>query len=337
MKLTEYDHVPPGLLDLPANRLSELLPGPALIHLPGRRTQPVFVSVLLHGNEDTGWLAARAILARYAAGGLPRALSLFIGNVAAARLGLRRLDGQPDFNRVWPGSDADQCPEAGLMRDVVAAMRARGVFASLDIHNNTGLNPHYACVNRLDQRFLHLATLFSRIVVYFVQPRGVQSAAFADLCPAVTVECGKPGTPGSVEHAAAFIEAALHLADFPAHSIRPHDIDLFHTVATVKVPDGARIGFGDGDADITFIADLDHYNFRELERGSHWGRIRPGSAARLVVTDEDGRDISAATFAYRDEAITLERPLMPAMLTRDERVIRQDCLCYLMERLPAPQ
>jgi hypothetical protein len=28
--------------------------------------------------------------------------------------------------------------------------------------------------------------------------------------------------------------------------------------------------------------------------------------------------------------------VMPAMLTRDERVIRQDCLCYLMERLPYP-
>jgi hypothetical protein len=25
---------------------------------------------------------------------------------------------------------------------------------------------------------------------------------------------------------------------------------------------------------------------------------------------------------------------MPAMLTRDVRVIRQDCLCYFMERYP---
>jgi succinylglutamate desuccinylase len=27
------------------------------------------------------------------------------------------------------------------------------------------------------------------------------------------------------------------------------------------------------------------------------------------------------------------RPTMPSMLTLDERVIKQDCLCYLMERL----
>ncbi len=149
--LTQYDALPPGLLDLPAARLGEVLPGPALIHLPGRRTPPLFVSVLLHGNEDTGWLAAQSVLKKYATAELPRALSLFIGNVEAARSGLRRLDGQPDYNRVWPGSEEAHPAELAMMRQVVDVMRARGVFASIDIHNNTGLNPHYACVNRLDQ------------------------------------------------------------------------------------------------------------------------------------------------------------------------------------------
>ena len=334
--LTQFDALPDGLLDRPAARLHEVLPGPALIHLPGRRSPPLFVSVLLHGNEDTGWLATQSVLRKFAGAELPRALSLFIGNVEAARSGLRRLDGQPDYNRVWPGSDEPDAAESAIMRQVVDAMRARGVFASLDIHNNTGLNPHYACINRLDQDFLHLATLFSRIVVYFIRPRGVQSAAFAELCPAVTVECGKPGTPGSVEHAAAFIEASLHLSAFPAHPVAPHDADLFHTVATVKVPDDASFGFGTPDADIDFVPELDHYNFRELAPGEVLGAIRPGSAARLQALDEHGADIGHRLFDYREGAITLAQPLMPAMLTRDERVIRQDCLCYLMERLQMP-
>ena len=223
-----------------------------------------------------------------------------------------------------------------MMQQVVDAMRARGVFASLDIHNNTGLNPHYACVNRLEPNFLHLATLFSRIVVYFIRPRGVQSAAFAQLCPAVTVECGKPGTPGSVEHAAAFIEACLHLSEFPAHPVAPHDVDLFHTVATVKVPEAVSFGFDAPDADIDFVSELDHYNFRELARGDLLGRVRPGSPARLQALDESGEDIGERLFDYSQGGITLKKPLMPAMLTRDERVIRQDCLCYLMERIGMP-
>lgn len=332
--LTEYEILPPGLLDLPAARLHEVLPGPALIHLPGRRTPPLFVSVLLHGNEDTGWLAAQAVLRKFAGLDLPRALSLYIGNVDAARAGLRRLDGQPDYNRVWPGGEETHPAEQAMTQRVVDAMRARGVFASLDIHNNTGLNPHYACVNRLEPHFLHLATLFSRIVVYFVSPRGVQSAAFGELCPAVTVECGKPGAPGSVEHAAGFIEACLHLAEFPAHAVAAHDIDLFHTVATVKVPGAVRFGFGVADADIDFVPELDHYNFRELGAGDLLGRVLPGTSAALQVLDEQGADVGARMFDYRDGRITLKKKLMPAMLTRDERVIRQDCLCYLMERIP---
>jgi len=76
-----------------------------VVFLSGRRTPPLFVSVLLHGNEDTGWLAARSVLKKFAAAELPRALSLFIGNVEAAGSGPRRLDGQPEYNRVLPGSE----------------------------------------------------------------------------------------------------------------------------------------------------------------------------------------------------------------------------------------
>ncbi|MFO7542410.1 MAG: M14 family metallopeptidase [Thiobacillus sp.] len=334
--LSEYNTLPQGLLDLPASRLGKVLPGPALIHLPGRRTPPLFVSVLLHGNEDAGWMAVQSVLKQYGATELPRALSLFVGNIAAARSGQRRLDGQPDYNRVWPGGEDPPTAESAMMQQVVDAMRTRGVFASIDIHNNTGLNPHYACVNRLDQDFLQLATLFSRIVVYFIRPRGVQSAAFADLCPSVTVECGKPGTPGSAEHAATYIEACLHLSDFPVHPVAPHDIDLFHTVATVKVPEQTSFGFNAPEADIDFVPELDHFNFRELQRSNLLGRVRPDSPARLQAWNEAGEDIGARLFDYQQGEITLRQPLMPAMLTRDARVIRQDCLCYLMERIRTP-
>lgn len=334
--LTVYDQLPAGLLELGPERLHEILPGPTLIHLPGRRPAPLFVSVLLHGNESSGWLAAREVLRKSLDNGLPRALSLFIGNVAAARHGLRVLEGQPDYNRIWPGGDVSARPEYAMARRVVEEMRARGVFASIDIHNNTGLNPHYACVNRLEQHYLHLATLFSRTVVYFIRPRGVQSAAFAELCPAVTVECGKPGTPGSVDHAAAFMEACLHLSEFPEHPVAPHDIDLFHTVATIKVPDAVSFGFDAPDADIDFVPELDHFNFRELAHDDVWGRVREGSPARLQALDERGEDIGEHLFDHHQNGITLRRRLMPAMLTRDTRVIRQDCLCYLMERIPYP-
>jgi hypothetical protein len=190
-------------------------------------------------------------------------------------------------------------------------------------------------VNRLDPPFLQLATLFSRTVIYFLRPRGVQSLAFAELCPAVTVECGKAGNPHNTEHALEYIEACLHLAEFRQHAVSPHDIDLYHTVATIKVSDAVDFGFDAADQPLSLMGDLDRFNFRDLAPGTVWGRQPAGTPLALVATDENGNDVSARYFQLdADGCIRLGAPATPSMLTLDCRVIRQDCLCYLMERLP---
>lgn len=324
------DTLPDGLLDCDAGQLHTLLAGPTLIHLPGRREQPLFVSVLLHGNEDTGWEAIRSLLRDYQQKELPRALSLFIGNVSAARQGMRRLPGQQDYNRVWlPGDSA----EHAMMQEIVNEMRSRDVFASIDIHNNTGLNPHYACVNQLDPCFFRLALLFSRTVLYFTRPEGVQSSAFASLCPAVTVECGQPGVAHGTEHARQFIEDALHLAGFETRPVPGHDLDLFHTVAIVRIHEAASFSYSRDDVDLRLLEDIDHMNFRELEKGTHFGRLAHDTLDCLSVQDEQGRDVRSRFFVAEEGELRTAIALMPSMLTLDETVIRQDCLCYLMERL----
>jgi len=333
--LSELEALPDGFLDVEPEELHRLLPGPSLIHLAGERPRPLFVSIMLHGNEDAGLGAVQRLLRRFATRPLPRAMSLFVGNVAAARFGLRRLDGQPDYNRVWPGGEAPPSPESEMMARVLETMRARDVFASVDVHNNTGVNPHYACVNRLHHASLHLAALFGRTVVYFIRPRGVQSMAFAELCPAVTLECGKAGEPLGEEHAAEFLEACLRLSEFPAHPVAPHDIDLFHTVAVVKVPDGQPFAFGCETGPLCFPGDLDHMNFRELEADTPLARVE-GESIPLTAEDEWGRSVVERYFRLENGWLILTRPVMPSMLTLDERVVRQDCLCYLMERLEVP-
>lgn len=331
--LQEIEHLPEWLLQVEADHLAEVLDGPTLMHLPGLRPEPLFVSVLMHGNETVGWEAVRRLLARYEGGQqLPRAMSIFIGNVEAAARGVRRMSGQPDYNRVWPSCEAEASPERRMMAQVVEIMRPRKPFASIDVHNNTGLNPHYACVNRLDTAFLHLALLFSRTVVYFLRPRGVQSMAFAELCPAVTLECGKVGQAHGVEHAEEYLSACLHLSEHPQHPVSHQDIDLFHTVARVTVSPQARIGFAPAAGDIVFEPDLDRLNFQELPVGTSLGRINSEGLDLLDVRDEQGRDVHSDYFAIDDDQLLLQRRVMPSMLTKDIDVIRQDCLCYLMER-----
>jgi hypothetical protein len=252
--------------------------------------------------------------------------------VQAARYDLRRLEHEPDYNRVWPGTEQPDHPLRAMMATVVDEMRARAVFASVDIHNNTGLNPHYACVNRLEPTFLHLARLFSRTVVHFERPLGVQSAAFAPLCPAVTVECGKSGIVENADHAAEFVEACMHLSGIPDHPLSRHDLDLYHTVATVTVPDSVPFCVGPGDAEVCLRADLESLNFRDLDAGCPLARLE-GPGVKLQVWDDRGRDVSASFLRVRNGVLELNRAATPAMLTTNERVIRQDCLGYLMERL----
>jgi hypothetical protein len=331
-RLVRLYHVPDGLLSVAAPDLHTVLRGPTLLHLPGTRPDPLFVAVLLHGNENTGLEAMQQVLQRYGGRPLPRALSLFVGNVAAARHNLRRLEHEPDYNRMWPGTAAQHHPLRDLLASVVDEMRTRRVFASIDIHNNTGLNPHYACVNRLGPPFLHLARLFSRTVVHFERPLGVQSAAFASLCPAVTVECGKPGIRENADHAAEFVDACLHLAHLPDHPVPKHDLDLYHTVATVNVPEAINFCVGAGDCELSFSGDLDTLNFQDLEPGWPLARVR-GPGLKLQVWDHRGRDVSASFLGVRGDVLELKRAVTPAMLTKDARVIRQDCLCYFMERL----
>jgi succinylglutamate desuccinylase len=333
--LREMDELPVSLLETGADGLHQVLGGPTLFHLSGRREPPLFVSVLMHGNETSGWDAIRRVLRAHLSDDgfdLPRSLSLFVGNTEAAERGVRHLPGQPDYNRVWPGSETGGTAEHALMRGVMERMADREIFASVDVHNNTGLNPHYACVNVLEHQSLHLASLFGRTVVYFVRPRGVASMAMAALGPSVTLECGKVGQAHGVDHAADYLQACLQLAEIPSHPVAPHDIDLYHTVAVVRVPPDYSIGFGDEAAAINFPVHLDTMNFRELPVGSLIAECSGGIGQPLDVRDEQDQAVAGRYLELEDGRLITRVPVMPSMLTCNPEVIRQDCLCYLMER-----
>ncbi|MFW5816473.1 MAG: M14 family metallopeptidase [Wenzhouxiangella sp.] len=333
MKPVILDHLPEGLLEQPATELHRYLDGPTLIHLPGRRPQPLFVSVLQHGNEVSGWDAVRRLLkSRYQRDPLPRSLILMIGNVRAAARGRRHLADQPDFNRCWPGSDTVPTIWHDVFSEITDHVRLRKPIASIDIHNNTGLNPHYSAVNRIEPLRLQLAALFSRTVIYFTEPRGVQSMAFGEFCPSVTLECGLSGDSDGSDHALAYLDTVLNLHEIPASTPPPEDLELFSVFATVRVAEDTDFGFQPGP-ELQFPPDLDRLNFRELPPGTRLAVHANGRQRPLIANGHDGRDVSDECFLVNQHQIVTRKPLMPAMLTTDEFIVRHDCLCYLMERV----
>lgn len=334
LEIQQYNYLPPGFLSSSAKNLHKVLPKPSLIHLKGKKENPLFISILQHGNETVGLLAVQMLLRSYKSEMLPRSLSIFVANVDAASQGLRRLEGQPDYNRMWPGGNIEPLlPEVELMQQVYDEMCSRQPFASVDLHSNTGLNPHYACINKKEHQFYHLATLFAKMVVYFVQPKGVQSIAFSTLCPSVTLECGQINDESGVEHAFEFLDACMQLIDIPAHKLQPDDMSLFHTVAIVKIPKTVSFSFNDSTQDIYFSTELETLNFRESEKGKLFGVTHVDKKVSLDVKNEFGEDVFRQYFSYEANEIRLKKPLMLSMITLDEKIIRQDCFCYLMEKI----
>lgn len=340
MRPTILDHLPQGLLDCAASELNTRLSGPTLIHLPGRKTNPLVVSVLQHGNETSGWDAVRRLLkGRYQRDSLPRSLVILIGNVEAAAKNQRYLPNQNDFNRCWPGSILPNTPLHDLWAEVTRHISQCHPFASIDIHNNTGRNPHYSAVNHIDPQILHLASEFSKTVVYFTEPKGVLSDAFGRFCPSVTLECGLSTDSSGADHAMAYLERVLHLdallAEFPA----PECLELYQMFATLTIHPDIDFHFGDSSMEASsdnvlyFPSDLDGHNFAEWPRGFCLAHYQATGQQPILARAHSGEDVTHTCFDIKENTIATQRPLMPAMLTLDPFAIRNDCLCYLMERL----
>ena len=327
-RLNILEGLPAQLLERPAERLAEALEGPTLLTVDGEIGPPLFVSVLLHGNEASGWNGLRRLLLE--PGPLARSLIVFIGNVSAAAAGLRSLPNQPDFNRIWRGADSH---EGELARELLRRLRCVPLFAAIDLHNNTGHNPHYGVVTDMDPAGLGLAYLFSDHAVLIREPDTVLTRAMRDQCPSVAVELGPVDDPRSDERAYDYIKRCLELAEIPAPDAS--SLAMYRTRARVHVADGAEFSFA-GDSVVTplvLTSGVEGVNFHSLPAGTEFGATRLPLDEALKVLDDDHRDVTHEFFELVDDRVLLKQAVTPSMYTTDPLVIRQDCLCYFMETL----
>jgi hypothetical protein len=333
-----FDRLPDGFTGIAIEKLGSILPGPSLIRIEGEKGSPLFVSILLHGNETTGFTAMQQLLAGFGAPlrRLPRPLLLFVGNVAAAVRGVRKLDEQADYNRIWQG---ERYPEHLLARHVLAEIVKAAPLAGIDLHNNTGKNPHYGCVNRLDQNSLSLARRFSKTIVWFTEPHEVLAVALSAICPAVTLECGVSGDAAGTKHVENYLR---HCLELPEESLftppANHHNDLFHTTVRILLCEGIRPGFGQfaDNTDICFREELETFNFERIPEGTELGRYR-NDQQPLMVIDNLNRNVTDSYLLFSDNRILTRVPIVPSMFTHDVKIILQDCLGYIMEPYQAKE
>ena len=320
--------LPEGFFEIETSNIRSLFPNPTLIHLEGEDPSHLFISILLHGNEYTGLKVIQQVLAEHG-DRLPRSILLFIGNVRAAEQNRRFLPDQVDYNRCWPGHDLEPGPTSQMMQKIVEIAHGLPLFAAIDIHNNTGRNPHYACITDPTLQNQNLAARFNRVGMVF-NHHGVSTMAFNGICPAATLECGLPGDPAGIAHACRFIEDLLTLNRLPDKQPTRHALHLVETHLSLNIPDHVSYEFDlEADADLRFEPDFEDRNFTLFDPHEVFGYTRV--ARPLLITDTEGHDVTDEILRVEAGKIYLNNTMMPAMITRDKLVVRQDCLCHLLQ------
>lgn len=319
--------IPKGFLEASPTELYKIVGDLTLIHLKGRDAKPLFLGCLAHGNEYTGLLVIQELLKKYQNQEFPRDLIILVNNVTAARHSRRHLDDQPDYNRIWEEGDSQECKMA---LGVLSKIKEFDLFASIDIHNNTGRNPHYSCITSKDMPSRNLAKMFSPISLYFEVPTSALTSVMSRLCPSVTLEAGLPGVPDGTAHVLEFVEAVWHLKEVPHEPVSQQDLKVFCIAAAVKLPEEYSVGFGDDhlDADVVFIKDFDLYNFKEIPDQTVLGRIKNGH--KLLAIDNNGKNIVDEFFIFSGNQIVNQVPLTLSMITLDSKIAKSDCVGYVM-------
>ncbi|MCF6287677.1 MAG: M14 family metallopeptidase [Proteobacteria bacterium] len=332
--IKQLNYLPEGFLELPANKLYTKIDNHTLIHLQGKIKRPAFISVLQHGDEHTGWDALKAYLNNHQHV-LPRSISILFGNIEAARYNLRQLDNQPDFNRLWPSHLSYDNPMATTMQEITDLMELRKPFASVDMHNNSGRNPHYSGINSLDPEFINLASLFSDTMIYFTSPAGIQSGAFAKFCPAVTIECGLSGAADGKEQTHTFLELLLSQSNLmQVPGILEHQ-KIYKIHAAVKVKREIDISFEQNSHGLMLVKDLDVLNFHQIPTGEQFGmlskRLAELNTMPFEIFNENNQAITTNYFSLDGNKVICNKSFVPSMITQNIKAIRDDCLCYIMQ------
>ncbi|MFK8137624.1 MAG: M14 family metallopeptidase [Bdellovibrionales bacterium] len=327
MQFSVIYQLPERFVHCHMHQLVEILPGPSLIDIKGRdSSKTMFVSIILHGNEPTGLYAIQKFLKHF--GGIPPVnLCLLVGNVFAAEHGVRMLHGQPDFNRIWNG---DTSLEEQWASQVKKYVLEKNPFVVVDLHNNTGRNPHYACINQLDDSLYRLSGAFNNQVVYFETPKETLSIAFSEDVPAVTLECGLPHDLDGVDRAFNYLVQLAELGDLERLP-QNKDFVLYEVQSKITVKNGFDIFVGDKTTDnaVSFLRDLDEFNFNFLSEGTVIGRAL-SEETPLKVVDAAGLDVHDLYLRYEFGKIIVNQDVVPSMISLDPRIISQDCLGYLM-------
>ena len=334
MKFVVLNSLPDEFFTTHPTLLYKIFDGPTLVHLDYGHDQTIFISIMLHGNEHSGYYALRDFLNSYKLTGKSpsKNISLLIGNVQAAKENARFLDGQKDFNRIWSDGDSE---EERWAQKIYQEMASKNLFAAIDLHNNTGKNPEYSAICNLELNTLRLASLFDGDILYFTDPKEVFTNYFSTLSPTLTVEAGRSGEEKGIQKIIELLTKIFDLHSFDEIDNKEKILKekkLFESFGKIKIPIDATISFSKDEADFNFDPNIEELNFNKIPAGKLFGKSNRIDQ-HLLVYDSNNNLIGPNYFKYVGSDIISIEAFYPAMITTNAKIVHQDCLCYLLKEI----
>jgi len=108
-------------------------------------------------------------------------------------------------------------------------------------------------------------------------------------------------------------------------------------LAAVKVKNEIDISFEQDHHGFMLVKDLDVLNFHQIPAGEQFGRLSKQLAELntmpFIITDENNQQITTDYFKIDGDKVTCNKSFVPSMITQSIRAIRDDCLCYIMQKI----
>lgn len=309
------------------------LGGPTWIECPGRVAGPPRVVVtLLHGNEPSG---LRAVQTWLRAGEPPAVDTVLV--VASVKTALtppsfshRRLPGQPDANRCFRPPFLGEVGRTA--EELLQRLRRLAPQALIDLHNTTGANPAYGVGVQVDAPSLALTSLFAPRYMHSDLTMNALMEVGAEICPTVTIECGRAGDPLADEIARAGLSRFLGAPSLRLHEGASEPVEVLEQPHRVVIRPEVDLRFGPAPTDLPMLTidpALESYNFRTLPAGTRVGWFS-GPEIPLEAQGAEGTDRAGELFELRGGVLRTARSMVPVMVTLDPVIARQDCLFYAM-------
>lgn len=297
------------------------LGGPAIIKA-GKGDECIFISCLMHGNEPSSFFAAHRILNElYKEDNLNKTVYFAFMNVRAAIEGglfaNRFCDDEMDMNRIWGKQHSKNGLQEDAAKFIMRFITLHDPIMVLDIHNTTGANPVFAIISEFRKENIEAAAVMSD-VVWYANLNGTLTGWVGQICPSITVECGKNIDTQSHENAYKAIKKLFMLCNALQGDVKPNkQLRLLHSVERIDVlSTDVEVSHKNTGNDVVLRPDIEEFNTVMLEPGTPLGWINK-------------QDILLSSFVeVKDRQMILKEPCTFILITTYLDAINKDALGY---------